>query len=119
VRSRFADLSASDDEGRVVTVAIATPLETELVASIREVGDHVTLLYQPELLPSTRYRGDHRRVEGFRRGPEGESRWQELLARAEVLSASPATRSRGSRRRCAATSASGGCRALPPARASS
>jgi hypothetical protein len=85
VPSRSPDLSATADERRVVTAAIATPLAAELIASIRGVGDRVSVLYQPELMPPTRYPGDHRGVEGFRRDPEKQSRWQEMLAQAEVL----------------------------------
>jgi phosphoglycerate dehydrogenase-like enzyme len=85
VRSRSPDLSATSDERRVVTVAIATPLEAALLAPIRAVGERVSVLYRPELLPATRYPGDHRGVEGFRRDPEDEGRWLEMLGQAEVL----------------------------------
>jgi phosphoglycerate dehydrogenase-like enzyme len=85
VPSRSSDLSATNDERRVVAVAIATPLEAALVASIRALGDSVSVLYRPELLPPTRYPGDHRGVDGFRGDPEDESRWQEMLWQVEVL----------------------------------
>jgi phosphoglycerate dehydrogenase-like enzyme len=85
VRDRSSDLSTTDDDRRVITVTIATPLEAALLAPIRALGDRVSVLYQPELLPPTRYPGDHRGVDGFRRTPEDESRWQQLLAQAEVL----------------------------------
>jgi phosphoglycerate dehydrogenase-like enzyme len=85
VRSRSPDLSAPGNERRVVTVAIATPLEAELVGAVGSAGDRLSVLYQPELLPPTRYKGDHRGVEDFRRNQEEESRWQEMLAQAEVL----------------------------------
>jgi hypothetical protein len=85
VRSRSRDLSSPGNARRVVTVAIASPLDAEFVASIRAAGDDVSVLYQPELLPPTRYSGDHRGVEGFRRDPEAKSRWKEMLAQAEVL----------------------------------
>jgi phosphoglycerate dehydrogenase-like enzyme len=83
--SRSPDVSAPGSARRAVTVAIAAPLEAELVASVRAVGDGVSVLYEPELLPPTRYPGDHRGVEGFRRDADGEDRMQELLAQAEVL----------------------------------
>jgi phosphoglycerate dehydrogenase-like enzyme len=85
VRSRSSDLSATDDERRAVRVAIATPLEAALLASIHALGDRVSVLYRPGLLPPTRYPGDHRGIDGFRRDPEKERRWQEMLAQAEVL----------------------------------
>ncbi|MBA3842736.1 MAG: D-2-hydroxyacid dehydrogenase, partial [Actinobacteria bacterium] len=78
-------LPASGHASRLVEVAIATPIEAELVASIRAVSERVSLLYQPELLPPTRYPEDHRGVAGFRRDAKAEGRWQGLLARAEVL----------------------------------
>ena len=78
-------LPASGYASRLVEVAIATPIEAELLASIRAVSERVSLLYQPELLPPTRYPGDHRGVAGFRRDAKAEGRWQGLLARAEVL----------------------------------
>jgi phosphoglycerate dehydrogenase-like enzyme len=68
-----------------VTVAIATPIEAGLVASIQAVAEALSVLYEPDLLPPTRYLGDHRGVDGFRRDARDERRWQELLARAEVL----------------------------------
>jgi phosphoglycerate dehydrogenase-like enzyme len=74
-----------EDEGQLITVAIATPLQEELVTSIRALDDSVSVLYRPELLPPTRYPGDHRGVDGFRRDPEAEGRWQEMLTQAEVL----------------------------------
>ena len=69
----------------LVRVAIATPLEAELVASIRAVDERLEVLYEPDLLPATRYRGDHKGVDGFSRDAEAERRWQDLLGKAEVL----------------------------------
>jgi len=77
--------SSSKHARQLITVAIATPLDAELVTSLRALDARVSVLYQPELLPPTRYPGDHRGVDGFRRDPEDESRWQEMLVRAEVL----------------------------------
>lgn len=76
-------MSGSTDDR--VAVAIATPLEEELVASIREVDPRIEVLYEPDLVPPVRYRGDHRGVDSFRRDPDAERRWWELLGRAEVL----------------------------------
>jgi phosphoglycerate dehydrogenase-like enzyme len=69
----------------VLTVAIATPIDPALADPIRGVADGIQLLYEPDLLPPTRYLGDHHGVDGFRRDTDAERRWQELLARAEVL----------------------------------
>jgi phosphoglycerate dehydrogenase-like enzyme len=66
-------------------VLIASPLEAELVARIRDADPRAEVLWEPELLPPARYPGDHRGDPGFRRDPEGEARWRALLDRAEVL----------------------------------
>src|ERR671937_770115 len=67
------------------TVLIATPLEPELVERIAEVDARVDVLFEPELLPPTRYPGDHRGIEGFRRSPDDEARFRALIERADVL----------------------------------
>lgn len=69
----------------LVRVAIATPLEAQLVASIRAVDERLEVLYEPDLLPATRYRGDHKGVDGFSRDAQAQRRWQEMLDKAEVL----------------------------------
>jgi phosphoglycerate dehydrogenase-like enzyme len=68
-----------------VTVAIATPLDGELVAEIRKVDQRLEVLYQPDLLPPTRYPNDHRGVADFVRTDEGERRWQAMIQQAQVL----------------------------------
>ncbi len=68
-----------------VTVAIAVPIEQDLVDSIGAVNARVELLHHPDLLPPTRYPGDHRGIDGFRRTIEDERRWQQMIRRAEVL----------------------------------
>ncbi|HWV34390.1 MAG TPA: D-2-hydroxyacid dehydrogenase [Thermomicrobiales bacterium] len=71
----------SDDRVRVM---IASPLEPEHVETIRRVDARVEVLYEPDLLPSTRYVADHDGDPDFRRTSEQEARWQELAARADV-----------------------------------
>ena len=66
-------------------VAIAVPLEPELVDSIRAVDPSVTVLYDPELLPPERFPADHSGDPGFRRTPEQEDRYWSMLNRAQVL----------------------------------
>ena len=68
-----------------VRVAIAVPLEAELVEPIRAADPRLEVVYQPELLPPSRYPSDHRGVEHFRRSPDDERRWWEMIASAEVL----------------------------------
>jgi len=68
-----------------VCVMIASPLEPEHVATIRRtLPSHVELLYEPTLLPPTRYTGDHGGPPTFRRTPEQEQRWQEMAASADI-----------------------------------
>ena len=67
------------------TVAIAVPLEAELVERIRAVDPSVTVLYEPELLPPERFTADHSGDPDFRRTPEQEQRYWDMLGRAEVL----------------------------------
>ena len=71
--------------GDHVTVAVVTPLEAELVAKIPSADPRITVLYEPDLLPPTRFPGDHRGVDGFRRTPEQERRWLALLGSADVF----------------------------------
>ena len=66
-------------------VAIAVPLEPELVDSIRAVDPSVIVLYDPELLPPERFPADHSGDPGFRRTPEQENRYWSMLNRAQVL----------------------------------
>jgi phosphoglycerate dehydrogenase-like enzyme len=68
-----------------VTVAIAVPLEAELVEAIRAADPRLEVAYAPELLPPVRYPNDHQGVDDFRRAPEDERRWWEMIAGAEVL----------------------------------
>jgi glyoxylate/hydroxypyruvate reductase len=69
-------------------VAIAGPLEAELVDSIRSVrhvGVRVEVAYEPDLLPPTRYPADHVGAEDFRRSPAAERRWWDIIEAADVL----------------------------------
>ncbi len=75
---------ASPREPRPLRVAVATPIEAPLVESIGDIAG-VELRHEPDLLPPTRYQGDHRGVAGFARSADDERRWQELLGSAEVL----------------------------------
>ena len=68
-----------------VTVAIASPLEAELVETIRAADPRVQVAYAPDLLPPVRYPNDHRGVYDFARASEDERRWWEMIAGAEVL----------------------------------
>jgi phosphoglycerate dehydrogenase-like enzyme len=67
------------------TVAIAVPLEAEFVDRIRAVDPSVTVLYEPDLLPPERFPADHAGDPNFRRTPEQEERYWEMLGKADVL----------------------------------
>jgi phosphoglycerate dehydrogenase-like enzyme len=71
--------------GDPVRVAIAVPLEPELVEPIRAADPRVEVAYAPDLLPPVRYPNDHRGVDDFARAPGDERRWWEMIAAAEVL----------------------------------
>ncbi len=66
-------------------VAIAVPLEAELVERIRAVDPSVTVLYEPELLPPERFPADHSGDPDFHRTPEQEERSWDMLNQAQVL----------------------------------
>ncbi len=78
-------------------MAIATPLAGELVATIRKVDQRLEVLYDPDLLPPTRYPNDHRGVAGFTRTDERQRRWQAMIQQAEVLFGIPGDTSQGLR----------------------
>lgn len=65
-------------------LAIATPLEAELVDRIRE-ATNVTIWYEPDLLPTPRYPSDHRGQSDFRRSEAQEKRLFDLLSRADAI----------------------------------
>ncbi len=64
------------------TVLIASYLEPELVETIRAAWDG-EVLYEPALLPRPRYKADHG-GEKPALDSDGEQRWRDLLARAEI-----------------------------------
>lgn len=67
------------------TVAIAVPLEAELVEGIRAAHPGVSILYQPDLLPPERFPADHAGDPGFQRTPEQEERYWAMINQAQVL----------------------------------
>ncbi len=69
-----------------LAVFIATPLEAEHVDRIREVDpERLEVIYEPDLLPPTRYIADHTGQAGFALSAEQEERWRGHLARADIL----------------------------------
>ncbi len=68
-----------------LTLAVAVPLESELVAQIRALDLPIEVLHDAGLLPPPRYPGDHAGAADFRRDAESEERFAAMLGRAEVL----------------------------------
>ena len=67
-------------------VFITSPLESEHVESIRgSAPAGVEVLYEPDLLPQTRYVADHKGRDDFVRTESQERRWREALSRATIL----------------------------------
>jgi phosphoglycerate dehydrogenase-like enzyme len=67
-------------------VFITSPLEAKHAARIKSAaGDKAELIYDPDLLPPTRYQADHKGIDSFTRTPEQEIRWRAHLARATIL----------------------------------
>ncbi|MBA3451272.1 MAG: D-2-hydroxyacid dehydrogenase [Chloroflexia bacterium] len=74
----------SPANGRTVSM-ITSPLEAEHAERIASAfADRVDVTYRPDLMPALRYRGDHGDP-AWRRTPEQEREWHELLRRAEIL----------------------------------
>jgi hypothetical protein len=64
---------------------IVTPLPADLAQRVADVDERIRLLYDPSVLPPSRWPGDVTGDPGFERDPAGERRWAELLADADVL----------------------------------
>jgi phosphoglycerate dehydrogenase-like enzyme len=65
------------------TVLITTYLEPEHVERLRAASPRLDVIYEPDLIPTSRYPGDHYNT--IKRTPEQEARWRELLERADIL----------------------------------
>lgn len=80
----------------MLNVFITTPLEPEHVERIRAVArGRVNVLYDPDLLPPTRYVADHGGDPAFKLTGEQQARWGEGLATADILWDFPAVASDG------------------------
>ncbi len=66
------------------TLFIASPLESELVDRIRGLDPRLTVEWQPDLLPTPLFPGDHNGAP-LTRTPEQQARWAQHLAAADVL----------------------------------
>jgi len=74
-------------EGQVrLSVLIASPLEEEHVCRIADVApDRVDIVYEPDLLPPTRYVADHKGVSSYRHTAEQSARWRAHISTADIL----------------------------------
>ncbi|MCA1666746.1 MAG: D-2-hydroxyacid dehydrogenase [Thermomicrobia bacterium] len=69
-----------------LTVAIASPLEAEHVATLRaEAPGNVTIRYEPDLLPPMRYNADHDGPPEWTRTPAQQAAWATMLREADAL----------------------------------
>lgn len=66
------------------TIAIASYLEPEYVDRIARAAGDIRVLYDPSLLAPPRYPADHTGRRDFRRSPEQERRFRDMLAAAEI-----------------------------------
>lgn len=67
------------------TVFITSPLEAEHVARLRTIDPaRLTVLYEPDLMPATRYTADHKGVE-FHRDATQTARFRAALGAADIL----------------------------------
>ena len=68
------------------TVFISTPLEVEHVDQIKATDPNlIEVIFEPDLLPATRYKADHNGQDGFTLNPEQMKRWNNHLECADIL----------------------------------
>lgn len=72
-------------------VVVATPLEPELCDLLTEREPRIDLVVEQDLLPPMRWAGDHEGDPDFRRTPEQQARFEELVHSAEALYGIPDT----------------------------
>lgn len=70
--------------GEDARLVIATPPEAALVEEIHSRLPRFAVRYEPELLPLTCYRGDHRGTDDANRTADEQSRWETMLLDAEA-----------------------------------
>lgn len=71
--------------GDRLRVAVVTPFSEELCALVPRLEPRVELVCDLDLLPPPRYPADHHGVPSFRRTPDQERRFAEIIAEADAL----------------------------------
>lgn len=73
-------------EARPITIGIASQLESEFVEQICAAApDRIEVLYDPSILPPTRYVADHTGPANWVRTPDQQAKWEAMLAQCDVL----------------------------------
>jgi len=68
-----------------VVVAVATPIEDELVERIRQVDSRLEVLSDPALVAPARWASDHNGDPDFTLDEDGRGRFEQMLGRADVV----------------------------------
>ena len=66
-------------------VAVAVPLEADLVETIRDIDRSIEVLYEPDLLPPERFPADHAGDPSFCRTPAQQEKYWKMVNSADVL----------------------------------
>ena len=69
-------------KGEKLNLLVATYIEPEYIERIREVDDRLNVIYEPSLIPTPRYAGDHT-GHPLTRSPEQERYWLEFRLKCE------------------------------------
>ena len=74
-------------------IVVAKPLADEYVERIRQADERFEVVIEPDLLPPMRWPSDHSGDQSFKRTPEQQARFEELVDSADVLYGIPDTKS--------------------------
>jgi phosphoglycerate dehydrogenase-like enzyme len=68
-----------------LNILITSYLEPEFVEQVRQVDPRLQVVYRLELIAPPRYIADHNGQADYRRTPEQDAQWQQLLRQADIL----------------------------------
>ncbi len=74
-------------------IVVAKPLADEYVERIRQADERFEVVIEPDVLPPMRWPSDHSGDQSFKRTPEQQARFEELVDSADVLYGIPDTKS--------------------------